>query len=103
MKNLTGCIIFLLVLSITLPAHSAEREKKTSVAGVAIGVGCIAGGSIFSIYNYSRARAQHEVYRKSAFTENTNGLHSEIRRRDLFTVLGAALAGMGLIGVVVSF
>ncbi len=103
-KNATFIILLLLVIFCTRQAAAGDTDtKKPSVPGIAIGLGCMAGGTLFSVYNYARGKAQYEVYRKSAFTDNTSELHREVKRRDLFCILGAVAAGAGLFTVVVSF
>lgn len=97
------CIIPLLLLTCVLSPLADGNDDKPSTPGIAIGIGCITGGAIFSIYNYTRAKAEYERYRKSAFTDNTKELRREVRRRDLFCVLGAVASGLGLVTVVVSF
>ena len=103
MKNNVRYSIPLLVVTCVFLSFAGDNAKKPSVPGIAIGIGCMTGGAIFSAYNYVHARSQYKVYRKSAFTDNTKDLHREVRRRDLFCVLGAVAAGIGLVTVVVSF
>lgn len=94
--------MILLMLCSTL-SFGETGERKISVAGIVIGTGMVAGGAVFSVYNYQRAKVRYKKYEKSAFTENTTRLRSDIRKRNLFCVLGGVLAGMGAIGITVSF
>ena len=104
MKKCTGYfLVAVLILGLSAATFAESEKKKPSVPGIAIGIGCMAGGAVFSVYNYTRARAEYDRYRKSAFTDNTKGLRREVRRRDLYCVLGAVAAGLGLVTVVVSF
>ena len=103
-KNSTFIIMLLLVIFCGRQAAAGDTgNKKPSVPGIAIGIGCMTGGALFSVYHYTRGKAQYEVYRKSAFTDNTRELHREVKRRELFCILGAVAAGAGLFTVVVSF
>lgn len=103
MKKIPTAIILLLFMTLAVPAETDRTDKKPSVAGISLGVGAMIGGSVFSVYNYTQAKAQHNRYVNSAFTDNTKRLHQEIRRRDILCVVGAAAAGLGLLSVVVSF
>lgn len=103
-KDTTFIILLLLVMFCSRQIAAADTgTKKPSVPGIAIGLGCMAGGTVFSVYNYTRGKARYEVYQKSAFTDNTRELHREVKRRDLLCILGAVAAGAGLFTVVVSF
>ncbi|MBN1760999.1 MAG: hypothetical protein JW863_21910 [Chitinispirillaceae bacterium] len=102
-KNAGYLLIAVLVLGITASTFAESGKKKPSVPGIAVGIGCMTGGALFSVYHYTRAKSIYEKYEKSAFTDNTKELHREVKRRDLFCILGGVAAWAGLFTMVVSF
>lgn len=86
------------------PSFAEEQKKEEkSHFGLVLGLGMIAAGTIFSVVQYNASKERYEIYRKSAFTDNTTGLRKDVERHDLLCIIGGAVAGVGAIGVVVSF
>jgi hypothetical protein len=99
----TAVIVSLIVSSIN-PVFAGERKKEEkSKVGLVFCLGMVAAGSIFSYYQYTAAKEDYGLYRKSAFTDNTAVLRQDVRRHDLLCIIGGVAAGVGAIGVVVSF
>lgn len=106
-KTLRLFLIAIMLFSCIMPSfgkdNDEEKKKEKSLFVSILGIGMVAGGSIGSYYNYTKAREHYEVYKKSAFTDNTTDLRKDVRRNDAGTVLCALTAGLGAIVIVVKF
>lgn len=106
-KTLRLFFIAIILFSCITPSFgkdTVEEKKKGKPLIVSIlGIGLVAGGSVGSYYNYTKARDHYKVYKKSAFTDNTTDLRKNVRKHDAGCVLSALAAGLGAIFIVVPF
>jgi hypothetical protein len=107
-NKVIGMVVMVaIILSCMAPCFAEEKEESKkegkSRVGLVFSLGILAAGSIFAYYQYSAAKDDFAIYRKSAFTANTTDLRKNVEQHDLLTIIGAVAAGAGAIGVVVSF
>lgn len=96
-------VVSMLVVPSVADDCTAVKDHKKPLSVSIIGIGMVAGGTAISVLQYTRAKEVHSVYRKSAFTDNTKKLRAEVRRHDTYSVLGAVLASLGAVTLVVDF
>jgi hypothetical protein len=106
-KTLQLFLIVIMLFSCVLPTFGkdnvSEKKKEKSLLVSILGIGLVAGGSVGSYYNYTKARDHYKVYKRSAFTENTTELHKDVRQHDAGCILSALAAGLGAVIIVVPF
>jgi len=98
-------VVMIVVLSAVSFAKECDKEKqcKKFLPRTVIGIGMVAGGTALSVLQYTYAKEEYSTYRKSAFTDNTEKLHKDVRWHDTYCVLGVVLASLGAITIVVDF
>ncbi len=102
-KPAARLVLGLLVIGLAGAPVCAEEDRDGSFRGAVASVGLTVGGAVLAYYNYNEAQDSYDRYGGSAFTRNTKRLRRDVRFHDTMTVVGGTLAGLGVIGFVVSF
>lgn len=102
-KPAARLVLGVLVIGLATTPLYADNDRESSLWGAVASVGLTVGGAVLAYYNYNEARDSYDRYGNSAFTRNTKRLRKDVRFHDTMTVVGGTLAGLGVVGFMVSF
>ena len=104
-KTCTLLLVTVVILGLLSPAMADEStaKHKKSFFGTVVGIGLVAGGSVYSVLEHNRAEALYSRYHRSAFTDNTDRLRNDVKQHDRNSAIGILFAGLGAFAILVNF